>query len=61
MSSWGYEWVKVGEDKRLGRTKSVICLFLSNSVLIHEIVSFRVAVSVMTARVIISEKKIEGG
>jgi hypothetical protein len=51
MSSWGYEWVKEGEDKRFGHTKSVICLFLSNSVLIHEIVSFRVAESMMTARV----------
>ena len=49
---------KVGEDKSFERTKSVMCLFLSNSVLIHEIVSFRVAVLVMTARVIISEKKI---
>jgi hypothetical protein len=56
MSSWGYEWVKVREDKSFGRTKSVMCLFLSNSVLIHEVVSFRVAVLVMTAREIISEK-----
>jgi hypothetical protein len=31
---------KIGE---FGRTKSAICLFLSNSALNHEVVSFRVA------------------
>lgn len=40
---------KEGEQLREDRqTKSAMCLFLSNSALIHEIVSFRVAGSGMT-------------
>ena len=47
---------KIGE---FGRTKSAICLFLSNSALNHEIVSFRVAGWGMTgeSRLEIKENK----